>query len=108
MDMPFGKKFKTCSEWKTQWRHMEVQAYLIADGPAGTPSNLVEHAITECSTVAIATGLAAAYVPPGANIPASIAAAKVAFTGCLGTKAADVASQYSIRVDTDSYWTDWS
>ena len=32
-DWPWGGSWKTCNEWKTEWRHIEVEAFLVVNGP---------------------------------------------------------------------------
>jgi hypothetical protein len=100
---PWGGGWKTCSEWKTEWRHMEVEAHLVISGPSDL-GDAAKNAASACALTAIAAGAAAGYASGGT---AAIAAAKVAFTACMGTKGIEIADQYSIDFQTNSFWTDW-
>lgn len=101
---PWGGGWKSCVGWKTEWRHMEVEMFLQVDGPSNL-SDAAKQAVVECTAVGAAAAVGAGVYSGGT---AALAAGKVAFEACIGTKAADVANEFSISVPTQSHWTDWS
>lgn len=98
--------WKTCNEWRTQWRHIEVEAYLKVTGPDNL-GNEIKNAVTQCVAVAAAGAVTAVVVTDGAAVPAALAAAKVTFFACMSTKGTDIGSDYSLTIDTPTHWTDW-
>lgn len=95
---------KTCVGTRTQWRHIEVQAYVVTDGPANLAGD-IQRAIVNCTIIAAgaAAGFGTATVGVGA-----LPAAKVAFSACMAQRVSDIAGQYSVHFDTQTHWTDWA
>ncbi|MBM3092235.1 hypothetical protein GFB56_15635 [Ensifer sp. T173] len=102
-DWPWGGGWKTCNEWKTEWRHMEVEAFLVVSGPDDL-HDAAKKATEECIATTAAAAIGAGFATGGS---AALAAAKVAFPACMATKGQQIADEYSLNVETLSYWTDW-
>lgn len=93
-----------CDGWRTFWRFMEVEHYIIVRSPNGTElQQLVESCLREGAVAALLSGLAAAFLSGGAAIEAAKAAFIAALLDCLKRNVADV----SIDLGTESHWTDW-
>jgi hypothetical protein len=95
--------WKTCNQWRTQTRVMQVHASLITSGPADLSAEAKNASIT-CAVVA---GVAAAGGGVASGGSAAATAAKVAFSGCMTAKGYQIADEYQLRVETVSGWTDW-
>lgn len=101
---PWGGGWKTCNGWKTQWRHMEVEYFLVVSGPDDL-SGEVKNAAVQCAVTAAAAAVGAGVTTGGS---AALGAAKVAFMACISAKGAELAGKFAITLDTPSHWTDWS
>lgn len=102
-DWPWGGSWKTCKGWRTQVRSMQVEAFLVVSGPDNLGGEVM-NAVKRCTVVAAAAAAGAGYASGGT---AAVAAAKIAFSACLGTIGSDIAEKYSINVETSSHWSDW-
>ncbi len=106
-DWPWGGGWKTCVSWGTQWRHMEVEAFLEFYGPDDLTAD-IHSAINTCLTAAIAAGIAAIPIGVATDGAGCVAAAMGAFGACIATKGIAEFEKYSCQFTTDSYWTDWA
>ena len=86
---------------------MEVVGYIVINGPDNL-SDAVKQDATKCAITAVAAAAGTGLATAGAGAAAAIAAAKVAFSACLAASGAEIADQFSINVDTQGHWTDWS
>lgn len=103
-DLPFGGEWKTCTGWKTEFRHMEVEAFLAVTGP----DNIAEDA-KNAAGVCILVGAAAAGVVGAVTDGAgAAAAAQTAFGGCMDLKGVQELDKYAITFETDGGWSDWA
>jgi hypothetical protein len=93
--------WKTCSEWKTTWSHVEVEAFLDFNGPDDIVED-AKNAVIDCALVAAAAGGAVGFATDGALV---VAAAQTAFLACLGAKGVAELDKYSVSFRTDSHWT---
>jgi hypothetical protein len=100
---PWGEEWRTCVGWKTESRHMQVTGYFQVDGPKDLSAS-VRQAANDCAAVAGLTAFGAGIYSGGSG---ALPAAKIAFEGCISTKAGDVAKQFSISIPTEAGWTDW-
>ena len=104
---PWGGGWKTCNQWATHWRHMEVEYFLVLNGPLNLGEEM-KNAALQCLVVAAGAAGTTAAATSGAAAPAAVAAAKVAFGACIATKGSDLVDKYSLSGDSRSHWTDWS
>jgi hypothetical protein len=104
---PWGGGWKTCNQWKTEWRHMEVEVSILVNGPDNLDAS-VRQAAVDCALTAFAAAGGVVLGTSGAGTAAALAAAKVAFAACISAKGAQLADQFAISVETPSHWTDWS
>lgn len=95
--------WKTCNGWGTDWRHMEVEAFLVFNGP----DNLASDAINATGQCAIVAAGAAGVVGIATSGTAAVAAAQPAFISCMKIKGIQEFSKYSVDFTTTSHWTDW-
>lgn len=93
--------WKTCSEWKTSWSHIEVEAFLEFNGPDDVGED-AKNAIGVCAVVAAAAAGAIGVATDGA---AALPAAKFAFIKCLEAKGIAELDKYTVNFNTDSHWT---
>ena len=104
---PWGGGWKTCNQWATRWRHMEVEYFLVVNGPDDVSAE-VKNVVVQCAVVAVGAAGTTVALTDGAAAPAAVAAAKVAFGACLATKGQELVDKYSISGASSSHWTDWS
>lgn len=102
-DWPWPAKggWKTCSEWKTTWSHIEVEAFLDFNGPDDIGED-AKKAVGECALVAAASAGVVGVATDGAG---AAAAAKAALLTCLGAKGVAEIDKYEVAFRTDSHWT---
>ena len=93
--------WKTCSEWKTSWSHIEVEAFLDFNGPDDIGQD-VKNAVGTCALVAAAAAGVVGALTDGA---AAVPAAKAAFIKCMQAKGVQELDKYSVTFRTDSHWT---
>lgn len=103
-DWPWGGGWKTCTGWKTEWRHMEVEAFLDFTGPDNLEKD-IHKAIVDCAIAAAVGAAVAGVVTDGAG---AAAGAQTAFVTCLKLKGVQELDKYSVAFRTESHWTDWS
>ena len=96
--------WKTCNQWTTKWRHMEVEAFLDFNGPDDISTD-ARNAVGTCALVAAASAGIVAIATDGA---ATAAAAQTAFVACLKVKGVQELDKYSVTFRTASQWTDWA
>lgn len=101
-DWPWGGSWKTCNDWTTKWRHMEVEAFLDFNGPDNI-TNDAKNAVGTCSLVAVASAGVVAVATDGAA-----AAAETSFIACMKVKAVQELDKYSVTFRTSAGWTDWA
>lgn len=93
---------KTCSEWKTEWRHMMNRLYIEIDG--GGLSIQVEQ-VQQCFQQAIVSGLVygigVAAITGGAGLPAAQVAFLENFSRCV------LLDLFNVSFPTWSGWSDW-
>jgi hypothetical protein len=88
-DWPWGGGWKSCNQWKTEWKHMEVEGYLVISGPDKL-SDTIKKAATQCALTTVAAAAGTGLATAGAGAAAAIAAAKVAFAACMAASGARV------------------
>jgi len=107
-DWPWGGGgWKTCVSWGTQWRHMEVEAFLEIYGPDDLNAD-AHSAVASCLNVAVAAAVAAIPIGIATDGAGCVAAAMDAFTTCLEAKGIEELAKYSCEFKTDAGWTDWA
>lgn len=118
---PWGGGWKTCNQWATDTRTMQVYVWSKSLGPDNL--NAVAAAAVESTAKVCAgsAGIAAAGAIAGtpspevaARLAAGYAAATAAFSACVGAKASSLASvgvataALKLAFDQTSGWSKWS
>ena len=101
---PASGTWRTCTGWKTEFRHFEVEAFLDATGP----DNIVQDAINAvgvCIVVAAATAAIAGAATDGVAVAAT---AQIAFTQCLEAKKVQETDKFSLSYRSGGGWTNWA
>jgi hypothetical protein len=100
-----GDRIKTCSEWKTEWRHMMNRLYIRID--LDDPGEVDAQGVRQCFQQALIAGtvgaIKAAVLTGGKALPAAAAAFQESLKWCL------LLDFIGIRVSypTWSGWSDW-
>lgn len=96
--------WKTCTGWKTEFRHMEVEAFFDVTGPDNLGDD-VKNAAGTCMLVAAA---AAGVVGAATDGIGAVPAAKAAFVGCMKAKGVQELDKYSITYRSNAGWSEWA
>lgn len=100
---PANGGWKTCNQWKTSFRHMEVEGYFDFEGPDNLGDD-VKKAVSDCALVAVAAGGVIGAITDGAG---AVPAAQTAFLACMKVKGIQELDKYSISYRSSAGWSDW-
>ena len=102
--------WKTCVGWATDFRTMQISAYLRVTGPTNIQAS-AQRAVQTCADAAAISAIAAFVGTPSPEIGARAAAAYATiwpvFVGCIKTAGAAIVG-VDLLIPTVSAWSSWS
>jgi hypothetical protein len=113
--------WKTCNEWATDYKTMQVSAYIKSVSSKQIERAAVaavKKAVTTCVGAATAAATAALFATPSpepaARMAAAYTAGQVVFKACMTDQAGKralagfAADAFDLAFDFESHWSDWS
>lgn len=118
---PWGGEWRTCNQWATDYRTMQVEVYMNGIGPTDLSEaarSVVENIVATCVGLSSAVAVAALWATPSpeptARVAAAYAGASATFTGCLSGKAAELTAvglataAIKLAFEQSAGWSNWS
>jgi hypothetical protein len=118
---PWGGEWKTCIEWATDIKTMQVAVFAKVLGPdnlSEAAASAVQDAAKVCAATAAAAAAAFIAGTPSPEIAgrlaAGYAAASETFSGCIGAKASALTTVgvgtavLKLAFESETFWSKWS